>query len=350
VQRASAKAKQWCVAGTPGLKGGSSMDPWIMFAASAAAVIVAGSFLAEFADVLAARSGLGRLWMGTVVVAMVTSLPELVTDVSAVRQGAVDLATGDLFGSSMTNMAILGALSLAFPTRRLLQRVALENVLTASLAILLTILAVLFLTMRTNPGLGFVGLGPVLIAVTWIAGMAGLREIHIAVGRQSQAPEHSMTLRWALLGFTLTAAAIFAAGPFLAESAQEIAQDSGLGETFFGTIAVAMVTSLPELVVSLSAVRMGALDLAIGNLFGSNASNMTIFVALELAYTDGKIFSAVDPALATPALAAVGLMTLGIAAIVLKAERKRLPFDLSAAAIVLGYILGMAAVYDVSVP
>ena len=119
---------------------------------------------------------------------------------------------------------------------------------------------------------------------------------------------------------------------------------------FFGTVAVAMVTSLPELVVSASAVRMGALDLALGNLFGSNASNMTILLALDVAYTDGKILSVVDAALAVPALAAVGLMTIGIAAIVMKAERQRIPFDLSAAAILVGYVLGMVAVYDATVP
>ena len=326
------------------------MQPWLVFAASAGAVIVAGSFLAQFADVLAERTGLGRLWMGTVVVAMVTSLPELVTDVSAVRQGAPDLAVGDLFGSSMTNMAILGGLVLVFPARRLLQGVALENVLTASLAVLLTILAVLFLTMRSHPGVGPIGLGPLLIGFTWLVGMGALREVHITAGKHAHASEHTMTLRAALAGFVVTGAVIFAAGPFLADSASEIALKTGLGEMFFGTVAVAMVTSLPELVVSASAVRMGALDLALGNLFGSNASNMTILLALDVAYTDGKILSVVDAALAVPALAAVGLMTIGIAAIVMKAERQRIPFDLSAAAILVGYVLGMVAVYDATVP
>jgi cation:H+ antiporter len=325
------------------------VDPWLTFGLSAAAIIVAGSFLAEFADVIAEKSGLGRLWMGTVVVAMVTSLPELVTDVSAVRQGSVDLAVGDLFGSSMTNMAILGIFGLAFPARRLLQGVALENVLTASLAILLTILALVFIATQSQPGIGSIGLGPIAIALAWLIGMAALREVHIAAGQHTHTAEHTMAFRWALAGFILTAAVICAAGPFLAHSAGDIAQRTGLGQTFFGTLAVAAVTSLPELVVSFSALRMGALDLALGNLFGSNASNMTILFALEIAYSDGRILSVVDPALIMPAICAVGLMTIGIAAIVLKAERRRVPFDLSAAAIAAGYILGMFAVYDVAV-
>ena len=93
---------------------------WVVFLASAGVVIAAGVGLAFCADVLAERTGLGALWFGAVVVAVVTSLPELVTDVSAVRRGAPTLALGDLFGSSMANMAILASVTLVFPARRLL--------------------------------------------------------------------------------------------------------------------------------------------------------------------------------------------------------------------------------------
>ena len=65
--------------------------------------------------------------------------------------------------------------------------------------------------------------------------------------------------------------------PFgLAQSADEIALQTGLGRTFVGSIFLALVTSLPEMVVSLSALKMGAFDLAIGNIFGSNMTNMFI--------------------------------------------------------------------------
>ncbi|HXH21615.1 MAG TPA: hypothetical protein VNN10_06265 [Dehalococcoidia bacterium] len=323
------------------------MDAWLLFAITATAVVAGGTVLARTADIIATETGIGRLWMGSVLVAVTTSAPELVTDVSAVRQGALDLAIGDLFGSSMANMAILGAIGLAFPTKRLLQSVALENVLTATLAILLTVLAVLFLTAKSQPGVGPVGLGPVLIAAGWLAGVAALREVHGRAGSHGE-PSGAGTLRRAVAGFAAAALLIFAAGPFLARTASELAQDTGVGETFFGTLALALVTSLPELVVSATAVRLGALDLALGNLFGSNAENMAILLVLELAHTEGRIMEAADLSAATPAVVAIGLMTIGIAAIVLKAERRRLPFDLSAAALVAGYLMGALAVYDAS--
>lgn len=76
---------------------------------------------------------------------------------------------------------------------------------------------------------------------------------------------------------------IIVAGPFLAEAAGELAELSGLGTTFVGSTMVALSTSLPELVATVAAVRMGAFDLAIGNVFGSNAFNMALFVPLDLA-------------------------------------------------------------------
>lgn len=88
------------------------------FVLSAVAVIAAGVVLARAGDVIAARTRLGSVWVGTIFLAGATSLPELATDVAAVRMGAPDLAAGDLFGSTMANMLILGLVSFS-PGREL---------------------------------------------------------------------------------------------------------------------------------------------------------------------------------------------------------------------------------------
>ena len=78
-------------------------------------------------------------------------------------------------------------------------------------------------------------------------------------------------LRRAAIGFAVATLAIVVAAPILAVSAKKIAETTGIGTTFVGTSLVAVATSLPELVASLAAMRLGAFDLAVGNLFGSNA-------------------------------------------------------------------------------
>jgi cation:H+ antiporter len=321
---------------------------WLLFALSAAVIIVAGSALAICAAVIVRRTGLNALWFGAVAVALVTSLPELVTDVSAVSRGAPALALGDLFGSSMANMAILAAVTIAFTTRRLLQRAALENVLTAMLAVGLTALVVLLASSGSLPSIGHVGLGPLLVTAVFLAGSYAIKE-----RQQSAAPDEEgrevaaeISLKAAQAGFVVAAAAILAAGPQLAASADTLADTTGVGETFFGSFSLALVTSLPELSVSIAALRIGAQNLAIANLLGSNATNMALILPLDIAYGSGSILEQLDPGLLTAAATAILLMAIGTMAIVLRAERNRLPLDLSAVLMLAVYLGGLWAIYS----
>jgi cation:H+ antiporter len=318
-----------------------------LFILAAAAVIVAGSALAVCADVIVHNTGLGALWFGAVFVAFITSLPELVTDVSAVRQGNTGLALGDLFGSSMANMAILAAMTLVFTTRRLLQRAALESTLIAMLAIALTATAIVFIAAQSAPAVARVGLDTIVLFAVYLFGTFAIRERQNAVEIESEEPLVSfLTLRLALAGFLLAAAIIVIAGPQLATSADALAEETGLGETFFGTMALAMVTSLPELAVSVSALRIGAQNLAIGNLLGSNATNMALLLPVDIAYREGPILQESDPSVIVAAGAAVLLMSIGTMAIVLKAERGRLPVDRAAVLMLVAYALGLWATYE----
>ncbi len=322
------------------------MSDVTLFILAAFAIIVAGSALAVFADVIVRNTGLGALWFGSVAVAFITSLPELVTDVSAVSNGNHDLALGDLFGSSMANMAILATITLVFTTRRLLQRAALENILSAMLAMALTSSAVVFISAHSTPAIAEVGLGTIVIAVIYMFGTFAIRDRQNAAELDAPVPlVGGLTLRQAQVGFVLAAAMIVLAGPQLASSAGALAESTGLGETFFGTLALALVTSLPELAVSISALRIRAPDLAIANLMGSNATNMALLLPLDIAYRDGPILQQSDPQILVAAGAAVLLMSIGTMAIVLKAERGRLPVDRAAVLMLVAYGIGLWATY-----
>src|SRR5690606_12369852 len=92
-----------------------------------------------------------------------------------------------------------------------------------------------------------------------------------------------------------------------------ISDESGLGLTFMGTLFVAVTTSLPELVSSIAAVRIGSYDLAVGNLFGGCAFNMAALLVVDLAYPHRPLLPAVHP---SHTVGAVLLMALALAAIV----------------------------------
>lgn len=152
-------------------------------------------------------------------------------------------------------------------------------------------------------------------------------------------------LRWAVIRFALAASVLLAAAPLLAWSAGSIAEQTGISSTFIGTSLVAVTTSLPELVTSIAAVRLGAYDLAVGNLFGSNAFNMAAFLLVDLAFPGDAILSAVAPTHAVTALWAILMMNVGLMGIIYRAEKRFLLVEPDSLLMIVSYGLGMWLIF-----
>jgi cation:H+ antiporter len=88
--------------------------------------------------------------------------------------------------------------------------------------------------------------------------------------------------------------ALLATAPLLVISAEAVAIESGLGDTAVGTLLVDFTTPFPEIAASVFAVRMGSIDLAVGNLFGSHAFNMFAMLPMDLACRPGPVLAAVS--------------------------------------------------------
>ena len=324
------------------------------FLASAAVVVAAGIMLGTVAERIATLSGLGRVWTGAVLLAAATSLPELVTDVSAVRIGLPNLAAGDLFGSNLANMLILALLGL-LPAKEPVPRRDTSDAITACLAVLLNALVMAFLI--APPHLVVAGLHPqvVLLPVVYLFGM---RVLYLE-GATKHADSAGMTLgeRFAsarslakpltlpVAAFVLGATLIFFAAPVLANSAGSLAQVSGLGSSFVGTWLVGLTTAMPELVTSVTAVAIGAAELAAGTLFGSCAFNMVIFFAMDLACAKGSVFSALDPVHVVTGSLSMALMTLGLATVSYRPFRWPAIRERGSMLILAGYVSSIGLVF-----
>jgi len=328
---------------------------WLI--ATGALLTLAASFLTRAADDIAERSGLGRVWMGAVLLAAATSLPELTVDISAVRQGAADLAAGDLFGSSMANMLILAVLGLTPPRDEIFRRASLDLTLSAALAITMSAVAALMVFSQSTSVVAGVSPGAILLLALFVVGS------HVVYRQQhdgapptvspSSPPNGQVvatatglgSLRGPVVRFVAATAVILLVAPRFASSAQQVAELSGLGLTFFGTLFVGASTSLPEIVTCIAAMRMGAFDLAVGNLFGSNVFNMTIFLAMNLAQPGTSIFASLDQSHVLSALIAILLMALGIASIMFRAKRRFALVEPGSALMVIAYVAGVLALY-----
>jgi cation:H+ antiporter len=325
----------------------------LWFVASGGAVVAAGVVLARVADAIANVTGLGRLWIGSVLLAAATSLPEAMTDVAAVRLGAVDLAVGDLLGSSMANMLILAAIDLLPPRRHVLRQATLDHALAACLAITLNALGALLVFARPTAAVLGVSPGSLLLLVVYLAGTRAVyRHVRRPGGASGAAARTSRATALArpLLGFAVATVIVAVAAPAFARAAKALADETGLGTTFVGTWLVGLSTSLPELVASVAAVRMGAFDLAVGNLFGSNGFNMALFVVLDLVHPGPSVFAVLDPSHVISALIAVVLTSLGLAAIVYRAERRFALIEPDSLLMVVTYLLGVWLLYAYAVP
>lgn len=328
------------------------MTPWalVLFIVAGAVLVRLGVALAALGDELAERTGLGRLFVGTIFVALATSLPELGTDITAVLVDAPDLAVGDLFGSSAANMAILAIVDLR-ARGRVWPGVDLGHARVAAVAIVLTAVAAIGVLTPGTPALGWIGVDTMLIAGLYIGAVAWFRRTPVVqrmgvdIARVVSPVDGAPRSTAALVGrFAACAAGILVAAPAVTIAVQRIADDTGLGETFVGVGLLAVTTSLPELVVAIAAVRLGAHDLAVGNLFGSNAVNMAMLLVLDVVYLDGPILAAVASGQAVAALGAILLMSLAVAAIVGGTETRVARLEPDAVAVLLAYAIVLGAV------
>ena len=320
---------------------------WLIFLLSAAIIVIAAIKLAQYGDIIAVRTRLGGLFIGTLLLAGATSLPELLSAINAVSQGSPNLAAGSMFGSNLFNMFMLALLDLINQQARILRRVAMNHALTASLATLLIGLAVFSILSGIDFRIGWFGWDSLLIIGAYFAGAR-------LIQNQGGTPPTDLptdqsgipSLRKALAGFGLATAALIMVAPWLVRSAGQIADRTGLSAGFVGATLLAITTSLPELVATIAAVRAGAYDLAVGNLFGSNIFNMFALGLTDLFFVQGRFLGNIDPAFAVVGLLGLLLTSLGLIGNLARVERRLWFVEVDALFILVGYFLAMWFLYS----
>jgi cation:H+ antiporter len=318
----------------------------------AAVIVVAGLYLAKFADAIADLTGMGRTLAGLILLAAATSLPELAVDCKAVvmTPPAPDMAVGALVGSSLFNLLILGVLDLLNRrSDKMISPASNQHILSATTSILLTALVAGFILLQ-NPKLQIanVGMGSFVVFSVYVLSLrlTYLDQKHRGVSDEESSAE--MKLPAAILGYVAATAVIFLAANWLAPTADEIARQTGLGGTFVGSTFVALTTSLPELVTTAAAVRMGAFDMAVGNIVGSNNFNMAILFPVDMVFRDGPLLQVVSLAHVFTAAMVIAISSVLVLAMVYKPKRRYLLIEPDASAIVLLAVMSIVILYYIA--
>jgi cation:H+ antiporter len=320
---------------------------WLQFIVSSAILVIAAHKLAQYSDIIAVRTRLGGMFIGTLLLAGATSLPELLSAINALWQGVPNMAAGSIFGSSMFNMFMLAVLDMLYRQTRILRRVAMNHALSGSLAMLLTGMAVFFILADVDSGIGWIGWDSLLLIGVYLGGVRLLQHNGFAPPADAEIAELNIpSLPKALVGFSAATLVMILVVPWLVSSAAGIADITGLSAGFIGATLLAIITSLPELVTTIAAVRMGAYDLAVGNLFGSNIFNMFVLGLTDAVYLPGHFIELIDPAFALIALLGLLLTGLGLIGNLARVERRLFLVEVDALLILVCYFLGMWFLYS----
>jgi len=267
------------------------------FLICAIAIVFSGIRLAKYGDEIAELTGWGKAWVGLILMASVTSLPELMTGLSAVVfVDAPNLAAGDVLGSCMFNLLILSFID--FRIKKPITSLVKNSHLLAGLfgIILVSIVGYAILTSASTAEILWISPFSMVITIVYIFTIWTIFKFDhntelIESKSDIEAIEKKTKLKRAVLIYAANAALVIVAGLFLPYFGEHVAKSTGVNNTFFGTLFLAAATSLPELVVSFAAIRIGAFDMVVGNLLGSNIFNIFILALDDVFYTKGSLFA-----------------------------------------------------------
>lgn len=276
-----------------------------LFVLGAVVIGLAGTRLAELADRLADRTGLGEAVTGAILLGLVTALPGAATSVVAAIDGLPALAVSNALGGIAVQTAFLAVGDLFHPRANLEHAAAsVPNLMQVAVLIALLCLVLLalagpeFTWLQAHPlswsSFVVAGLGVWLVRQSRESPMWRPRWTHFTVRYVPEPGARGESLSRLLLAAIPVALGVLLAGALVARVSGDIVRLSGISQTLMGSLFTALATSLPELVTTVAAIRRGALALAIGDIVGGNFFDVLFVSAADLFYPAGSIFHATD--------------------------------------------------------
>jgi cation:H+ antiporter len=333
----------------------------LIFAVLAGIIWISGTRLSYFIDAIAEQTKIARAFLGLVLLATATELPELVTTLTASSGGNGTLALNNMFGGMMLQLAVLAMADLCVKSGTLSSKLHKPTVAVAGLLCVTSLSAVLIIKSIGDMEMAYhVGIGSGIIAIVYIISMYLLSrsqsrdtwspvdlpedEIVAEAGRTNQYDSLSV-LRLSIFA-AICGTAILICGVLVVRLADTLAIQTGLGASFIGASLLAMTTSLPELSTSIAAVRVKAYTMAISNIFGSNMIMTFLLFPNDLAFTEGPIINEIGPS-ATFALGAGIFMTATYCiGLLLRPKVKIMGMGVDSLTILVCYLASLVTMYS----
>lgn len=319
---------------------------FMKFVVCTAIIFYCGKRVAKYGDAIAEKTGLGGLWIGVILVSVATSLPELFTGLgSTIFVNAPNLTVGNLFGANTYNLANIAILDFLNKGTPLLSVVSAGQLLTAVLSLIPLSIAALGIFLSSElPEISFANIS--IYSILLLAVYIVLTRIIFKFEKKQQTIKelskeekilfkyNNISLRTAGIRYTVAAIVIAAAGIWLAYIGDDLSKILNLGQNFIGSLFLGFATTLPEITVSIIALRLGAKELAVANMLGSNLFNITIISLNDIMYRKAPIFSVLTKQHIFTAFVVI-FMTIAVCSGLILRPKKKTKIELSTYAILL---------------
>ncbi|KXF77050.1 sodium:calcium exchanger [Paramesorhizobium deserti] len=346
----------------------TSISLWLniaIFAGAAASVWFAGVRITGHAETISRKTGIGHAAIGMILLAGVTSLPEIGVTLTASLSGNSSLAINNLFGSIAMQVTVLALVDFTIGHRALTAvvpepRVMLQGVLN------IILLAFVAAGMVVND-VGFFGIGlwawgclGLYIASIWLlsreqdrrpwlAARKGKVEQHLLEEGQAKESEdgaEDLSLSGLIWRTTALALVILVAGYLLSQTGDAIARQTGLGASFVGFVLVAISTSLPELSTALTAARRGLFTLAISDILGTNLINVGLVFVIDAASSGQPVLNTVGSFSIFGALLGIIVTALFLGGLAERRDTTIARIGLDSAIVTIVYLGGLVLLYQ----
>lgn len=331
-----------------------------VFLAASAAVWLAGTRVTRYADVLQARTQIGEAVIGMLLLGFISAMPELAVTVSASWSGNASLAVNNLLGGMALNVAILASADAAIKSEALTSAVASAMPLLQAALLIVLLALVAAATLVGDTPLYGVGMWSLAIASIYLL---CVRMIHRARGRHGWVPrEHTGSdeaegsdvpgaevegdgIARLMLKTAVGAGVILLAGYALSQSGDALAEQTGLGESFFGAVFLSISTSLPEISIVFAAVKIGRYEMAMGDILGANLFGLALLFVVDIAYTNGPVLSQVGAFSTFAALLGIAVTALFVAGLLERSHVKIMRMGVDSVVVLVTYAAGIVFLY-----
>ena len=323
---------------------------WFKFVICVLLIFIFGSRLTRYGDRIASRTRLSHGLIGITFLAISTSLPEVATGLSAASKivGVPNLCVGDIVGSIVVNLMIIALIDYKQGKGALLAEVSRSHILSGVGGIVIMSLAATFIAVRMyiperSFSLAGMGIESFFIVISYFVILWFLLKRGLIETPTSRVEREGLSVIWAkFLGSSIV---IIVVGSWLARIGQSLATNTNMTETFVGTLFLAFATSLPEIAVAFSALKIGAHDMAIGNILGSNIFNIFIIPICDAAYRRGPLLAGVNPSHIFTLILGIIMTVIAVAGIIYRTKKSFFKLGLDTLAIFLCGITGFIVLY-----